>query len=351
MKIENPLFEIQREKSGSTTFGKYLYQYHWALYRILKEHDEANEYALFVELHEDVVLANSLNVDDVKFEFNQVKTTKNSFTKKSITKLTEGNSVLGKLISSTISKTYNEKITDINLVATSGFNTDFVPTGVSIENISINDIARETLESLSNSITKELSIDYFPINIHFITSKVPDIGFQDFIIGNISKVVSKLFPGSLTQAESIYRSLIDELSRKGMVTDDYQDWNELLKNKALTSITVEKVINEYTQRKENSEIKKKLDDILNELNFKTMKKSKYVQSFDRYYLNRIGSKTLGQLDIKKSIEDNLEKCDDEIEKLIEVVSSSLPDPVKNQFSNEIDIQTAIICEYILKEFD
>lgn len=29
---KNPLFETQREKSGSTTLNKYLFQYHWALY-------------------------------------------------------------------------------------------------------------------------------------------------------------------------------------------------------------------------------------------------------------------------------------------------------------------------------
>ena len=351
MKSDNPLYELQREKSGSQTFGKYGYQYHWALYRILKEHEKKREYAVFVELHEDVVLANSLDKDSATFEFNQVKTSKAIFTKENLIKLKKESSILGKLIDSTLNKKYTDKITDINLVATSGFNNDFLTGGRTIENIGIDDIPDKTLDSLCSSLTKELLIEYFPINIHFITPELPNIGFQDFIIGNISRVVSNLYPDSLTQAVNIYRPLMDELNRKGMVTNDFKNWDDLLKNKALTSITVENVINEFTKRKDNDEIFKKLDDILNELNLRSMQKSKYVKSFNKYYLNRIGSKTLTQLDIGRSIENNLEKCDEKIEKLIELVNTSLPESITSQFSNQIDIKTAIICEHILKELE
>lgn len=39
MANSNPLYTTQREKAGAQTFGKYMYQYHWALYRIFKEHE------------------------------------------------------------------------------------------------------------------------------------------------------------------------------------------------------------------------------------------------------------------------------------------------------------------------
>ncbi|MBU2714276.1 dsDNA nuclease domain-containing protein, partial [Zooshikella harenae] len=73
IEVPNPLAEEQREKSGSTTFEKYDYQYHWALDRILTEHSKAIEYAVFMECHEDVVLADSLCGVSARFEFNQVK--------------------------------------------------------------------------------------------------------------------------------------------------------------------------------------------------------------------------------------------------------------------------------------
>ncbi|NOX27836.1 MAG: DUF4297 domain-containing protein, partial [Gammaproteobacteria bacterium] len=69
----NPLGIPQRERSGASTFGKYEYQYHWALCRIIDEQRHTREYALFMELHEDVVLADSLDSNTAMFEFNQVK--------------------------------------------------------------------------------------------------------------------------------------------------------------------------------------------------------------------------------------------------------------------------------------
>lgn len=347
----NPLFSEQREKSGAETFGKYLYQYHWALYRILKEHEEEKEYALFIELHEDVVLADSLDKDVVRFEFSQVKTNKASFTKNRLIKTEKGSSVLGKLIDSTLNKNFSDSITDINLVATSGFNKDFLKMGISLENICINDIPYNTLQELSDAMVLELSTNYFPINLHFITPGLPDKGFQDFIIGHISKVVSKLFPDSLTQAENIYRPLMDELTRKGMIKDDFQDWDKLLKNKALTSLTVKRVISEFTTRKNDDEVFRELDSILTELGLKAMQRTTWKKSFGRYYLNRLGNKTLGQLDIKVAIEENMRNCNYEISKLIDLVRNKLPETICKQFNSEEDMKTAIICEYILKDLE
>ena len=144
---------------------------------------------------------------------------------------------------------------------------------------------------------------------------------------------------------------MDELERKGIVTDDFKDWDKLLENKALTSITVGQVINEFTKRKNDDKVFRKFNTILDELGFKAMQKTKYEKSFGKYYLNRIGNKTIGQLDIRKAIEDNLDNCDDEIKKLIELVVSHLSESIKEQFPDSIGIQTAIICEYILKELD
>jgi len=351
MNDKNPLLEKQREKSGAETFGKYLYQYHWALYRVLQEHEEKKDYAVFIELHEDVVLANSLNRDEVKFEFSQVKTNKNNFTKNSLLKTKNGSSVLGKLIESTSSQNFNKSITKINLVSTGGFNKDFTSGEIVLDDISVNDIPSDKMEELCTAILTELSLDYFPINLHFITPELPGKGFQKFIIGYISEVVAKLYPDSMTQAENIYRPLIDELTRKGMITNDFKEWEELLKNKALTSITVTEVITQFIKRKNDDEIFRELESILNELGLNTIQKSTWKKSFRRYYLNRLGNKTLGQLDIKVAIESSMGDCNDEIHNLIGLVQDKLPIAIQEQFTQDIDVKTAIICEYILKDIE
>ncbi|MBG5689166.1 DUF4297 domain-containing protein, partial [Pseudomonas aeruginosa] len=69
----NPLAAAQRERAGAQTFEKYEYQYHWALCRILGAHENSDDYVVFIELHEDVVLATSTDESLARFEFNQIK--------------------------------------------------------------------------------------------------------------------------------------------------------------------------------------------------------------------------------------------------------------------------------------
>lgn len=351
--VNNPLYIVQREKAGAQTFKKYMYQYQWALYRILKEHENEKEYAVFVELHEDVVLANSLDVNKVEFEFNQVKTNKSKYNSKNLTELKNDSSVFGKLVYSTMCKDYYELVSSINLVATNGFTLKLRNKGFESNNICLNDIDIMELEKLSNAIESELKEDKFPLNIHFIIPELPEKSTEEAIIGHISSIVSKLFPESMTKADSIYRTLIDELTRKGSVTLDFKEWDDLLNKKALTSITVSQIINQFTNRQNDEQIYKKFDDYLSDLGLNTLSKRKWDKSFKKYYLQRVANKNIQQLDIKKEllkvIEDNEDKCNGDISTLLELCLKSLSKNVSKKFMDEMDIKTAILCELILQE--
>lgn len=120
----NPLDAPQREKAGATTFAKYLYQYHWALCRILDAHKNFNDYVVFVELHEDVIFSDSMDEANANFEFNQIKNIQSSPLKhKLLIKTTKKNknSILGKMLLSTVGKPFFDKINQYQLVASSGF--------------------------------------------------------------------------------------------------------------------------------------------------------------------------------------------------------------------------------------
>ncbi|MDD3597412.1 DUF4297 domain-containing protein [Sulfuricurvum sp.] len=353
MTNNNPLYKVQREKAGSQTFSKYMYQYHWALYRLLQEHEQEHEYAVFMELHEDVVLSDSLESDQAEFEFYQVKTDKSPFSETKLLKLKNGSSVLGKLISSSNGEIGREKIKTMNLVATNGFSLSLKNPKMSLENISINDIGNSALQKIADAIYTELKSDSFPLNLHFIIPVLPEKSTQEAVIGYIASVVAKLYPRSFTQAEDIYRLLINELTRKGEVSFDYPLWDDLLEKKSLTSITVTNVMNQFTERKNDADIHRKLNEYLEELGIKTLTKHSWQKSFERYYLQRIGNKSIAQLDTIKQLSESIEKqlpsCNEEIEELLTLVMDELPEPFKKSFTEELDIKTAILCELILKE--
>lgn len=349
----NPLYVEQREIKGAETHGKYLYQYNWALYKAFQKQEKLEEYAIFVEFHEDVIIADSLNSTSVKFEFNQIKDVKKKYNEKNITKIEKNdkNSIVGKLLGSSLNKKIDDKIDKIQLVSTGGFDIKFKNKGLRLDEISLNEIDISSLELFSQQIEKELNLNYFPLNLYFLVPDMPSNGFQNFLIGYIATIVKRLFPHSFTSAEDIYLPLIDELNRKGVVTYDFKQWDRLLEQKALTSITVTKIINEFTNRKQDEIVYRELDGYFRDLSLNTLQQKKWKKCFDKYYLQRIGNKSNLQLDTSNkiivAINENSEQ--DDISNLIELVIKQLDDVTKEQFIEDKSLKMAILCELILKD--
>lgn len=348
----NPLLSPQREKAGAETSADYSYQYHWALYRAIQEHGEQKEYAVFVELHEDVVVCDSLDVEKAKFQFSQVKTTKKKFTTHVLINATKGDSVLGKLLSGSAAKPFASLLKEINLVAVSGFGIKQKQQDLLLNKITLPDIDDTELATIALAIKNELSLDPLPTVLQFIIPDLPDKNFQQFIIGEISKLITTLYPGSHYNSFDIYRILLDELNRKGEVTYDFAQWGDLLKNKALTSITVSNVIGAYTNLKDEAKVQAEYSTIANELGLGVMAGKSFKQSFDRYRQTRIGNRTVSQLDItskiKASIASNTTAANNNMNALITLVSDSLDEKTKKNFPTDQELRAAIICEFIME---
>lgn len=355
MKVDcNPLYDSQREKAGAETFEKYQYQYHWALYRVLSDHDMSKEYAVFVELHEDVVIADSLNPEKATFEFNQVKTDSLTFTThKLVLQKKNGKSVLGKLISSGLGKPFNSKISFYNLIALNDFKLELKEPGVKLEKISLRDLSENQLELLEKEIKKELEIDSIPLNIQFIVPSLSSKNFQNDVIATIAKLIVNLFPGSVCNPVEIYRVLIDELYRKGVVTYDFANWNDLINKKSLTSIQVTCVLNAFTNLKDEAKVESEFYSICAEIGLTTIESRLIKRSFDRYRMLRIQNNSTNQLDKTKTITCVIEKVLREgvtsFLELIEKVIVLLPQKIQKLFSTQNDLKGAIICEYIMMQ--
>jgi len=349
---QNPLLAVQREKAGSETFEKYSYQYHWALYRILNDHAKVNEYAVFVEFHEDVVISDSLDSTKAKFEFNQVKTTKGRFTThKLVHQKKNEKCVLGKLISSSLDKAFKDRITELNLVALNDFSLSLKKEGLRLNKIRLEDLAEAQFKELEDEIRKEMGITSLPSNIQFIVPDLSEKNFQNDVIASIAKLVSNLFPNSHSSPVDIYRLLIDEINRKGKVTYDFTKWDDLLKNKALTSVSVTEVINSFTMIKGEEKVEMEFYNICSEIKLNSINSKMLKRSFDRYRNKRISNSSTLQMDTTKFIVDeiqiNLDYGVDEFVVLIENVKKKIPQKILKQFNNETEIKSAIICEYIM----
>jgi hypothetical protein len=203
---DNPLAVGQREKSGSLTFGKYEYQYHWALCRVVEEHKISKDYAVFMEYHEDVVLADSLDKEISKFEFSQIKDiTSPKYTIANLTKRNKRkNSVLGKLILSIKDKPFYHKITTVNLVASCGFKIEQIDNDLELEVIRIGDLSPKSIEDMKKALESEIGTDFIPQNLRFVVPKIHIKGQQEFAIAKLAELVNELLPNSHCNAVNIY---------------------------------------------------------------------------------------------------------------------------------------------------
>lgn len=313
----NILGHAQRETSGATTFGKYNFQYHWALCRIIEKHKSNADYALLIEYHEDVVIADSLFGSSAKFEFFQVKNTGGSFTADSLTKREKGakglkNSILGKLLSSCIGTEYETRITEIGLVSSSGFSFDQKDNKLKLDIITSGDLSVDCLSGLTGKLKSELGIDIFPENLKFIVPKIKLENQEEFVIARFAELVNEIFPNSHCNAVNIYRAIIDEIHRKGQNSYDFTVWEKMVEDKSLTSHTVKDVIAVNTTSPKFEDFEKDFEYLAkSDMKWNTLIYRKINKKIKQLYLRRVGYASAFDMNIMRIAQQALSNVPEE----------------------------------------
>ena len=349
----NPLNSPERETSGSDTWRKYRYQYNWALYEMIQNHDKEKEYVIFMEYHEDVVFADSFELNNVMFSFNQVKTTAGKYTPYSICKREDNKlSVLGKLLDSCHKKNYSEQIGEIVIVSRGGFNFTTKKENGAHTKKSFLDIEDKQFAQIEESIKKELSLSSLPSNLYFLVPILPEHGFQDMVIGGISSLASKLYPSSKFNSNEIYRVLMDELGRKGEITEQFTNWSDALEYKGLTSSTVNAVITQHTQVKDEVKIQTELIRLCDELGHDAISRRSLIKAFNHYRTQVLYNQDLILLRIKEFCSSLLSRHINDGKNLSFIVTSGVKeirDEFPNSFTTDIEAEAAILYQFMKDE--
>lgn len=346
----NPLAEdVQREKSGSDTHRKYNYQYHWALCRILEAHEDECDYALFIECHEDVVLASSLNPDSAMFEFNQVKETVKKHTSNSLFSLVGKNSTLGKIILDSTGKSFADKIDKINLVSTGGFDLKLEKEGLNLDIIELGSLADEEISALEEKLEKELPGVSLPTNLSFVLPDLPPKDFRNAVKGRILTLLDRINPGGHNNTGLIYSILIEDLDGKGEDTFDYLEWERALKKKAITSQQVQRIIESNIKRKVDTDLTSSVNEVLLEYDYKSLRKRNIRRAFQRYYNRRLGRRDTLLIKFSDHVR-HFEEANigtfEEVSLMEKAIRESLPTVFKKQFDDEDSIIAAILYELL-----
>jgi len=348
--VDNPLAQDpQRETSGSDTHRKYNYQYHWALCRVLEAHENEDEYALFVECHDDVVITDSLNARTAKFEFNQVKETATKHTSGSLFYKSGKNSVLAKLLLDSCTKSFADRIKNINLVSTGGFDLKLKKANFNLDIIKVGHLEESELKTINEKLAKELPDIPLPDTLAFILPDLPPKDFRNAVKGRILTLLEKLAPNGNNDTVSIYRCLIEDLDQKGEETFDYLEWERALKKKAVTSSQVQSIIERNVKRTVDSDLTSSLNDVLKEYGFKSLQVRNLKHAFQRYYNRRLGTRNTVLIkfsEFVKEFELTHSGEFDEISKLEIAIRQALSVQIKAEFTDENELIVAILYELL-----
>jgi len=223
---------------------------------------------------------------------------------------------------------------------------------VQLEKITLEDLSDSQLKKLEEAIKNELGSELsLPKNLQFVVSNLSEKNYQNDVIASISKLIEKMYPESYCKPNDIYRLLIDEIDKKGVVTYDFAKWDDLLSKKALTSVTINNVINQYTNIKNEDLINSDFNTIADELGLAVIIRKQLKNGFNKYRLKRLGNSSVLQLEITeaiiKIIRYEIGNGETNMKTLIESVINKLDSKYKTVFLNTEDLKGAIICEYIL----
>lgn len=356
--VSNPLLSPQRETAGAGTYEKYEYQYHWALFRALTEYELGHEFVIFVELHEDVILSTSLEGDSANFQFNQIKNVSGApWTVKKITARKKAgkdlkNSVIGKMLQGVEGKSFKDKVEQLNLVATCGFKFKLKDDTLNLSLVKIGHLHDDCVNDIEAAISKELGPVKLPASLGFIKPDLPANGFDHFVVSKISEVVDKQGSGAFSNIRNIYRVLMDDLRKKGVVTVDYESWDDLLKNKGLTNLDVERVTSLNTKFAEPDKIETLFEQIVAEMGLHIGQRTNLKRAYKKYESDKKYTKTTVQLDVGRKIEvavkNNIVIFEDSgICEFLEQCVKAIPEESVKTFQNNNFLHGAIIYELIL----
>lgn len=356
----NPLGSAQREHAGAKTFEKYEYQYHWALCKIFERHAQAQEYVVFVEYHEDVIIGDGLDPTSVKFDFNQVKnyetgkwTLTRILKRKSKKKGEKELSILGKMIDGVNKSGLYDKLHSLGLVNTSGFDLEQSDKDLELSIICAGDLTPECLQKISDALKSEVGSDEIPKFLRFVRSDLTSVSFQDASIGRLASMIESKWPDSKYKPQSIYLSLMDDLHRKGMIAFDFSKWEECVQKKGVTSLDVQKVIDLYLQDASAEADLNLFRSTLDALSVKLTHRVSLTRAFRRYYQEQKYGRSMPYINSCKSIGAAIDDVLDgpSAEKLIESASTFIPaitsvltDSARDAFPDEQTLEAAIIYE-------
>ncbi|MDR6517493.1 hypothetical protein J2789_000155 [Variovorax paradoxus] len=316
---------------------------------------------MLVEHHEDVVLVKPAQVADptsARFFFHQVKdvsgkawTAKNLINRPK-TKNSLKNSVLGKLVQGTHGQPFSGQLDSILIVATCGFSLPQVNPNQQYQEIGHADLTPEVQKQLREAMEAELGHSVDLTRLRLLKPKLGSDYVAGVVLAIVDLVAAKM-PGTMSNARYIYQNLIDELHRRGVIQHDYQSWEKLLKEKALSGAEIEKTLQIHSATPQGDPIGSHIKEVGEKLGLSTSARIRLSDASSAYYRRRKFINSLDQLRVNSEMSAAVDAnwClveEDRLQEFSKTVRDALSSDSLKYLASFEGFDAAVACEIILK---
>lgn len=232
---------LPRENSGSNTSNAYDFQKDWSLYFLLECHERMNDYLLFLDYHDDIVLFDA-EENPKNVEFFQVKTNRKPPWK--LTRFIAKNrkksgsmTVIGKMYDNKIK--FNCHTKSINFVSNAAFDFELSNNGAKPTNrntICVAELTKENVRKLATAIKDDHGLAEEPDFENITFFKVTDLPVDchdTHTIGRLSEFLERVLPNKKYKPVPLYRALFSEISKKTDYGKNISAYDDSLNRKTI----------------------------------------------------------------------------------------------------------------------
>lgn len=245
--VDRLLSVPQRENAGSRTSNRYSYQHVWAFNHILELIKEKNDFVLFMELHDDVIVLDSLSNPN-NIDFYQIKTNDKpsryitaSFITNGWKKYPDKMSIAQKMIDNY--KKFQTNTRSIHLVSNKNFdfgNLNDKSKSTEFLTISLDKLADDKFNNLKLGMCQPCHLFGKCNNeckklIYFDVSTLDLTNYKDTVMAKFINYLDNIeVDTSITSAKAFYNTILGEIKRINNHEYRSSSVDELIKQKSIS---------------------------------------------------------------------------------------------------------------------
>lgn len=327
MNLTEKLLSVpQRENAGARTSNRYTYQHVWAFDHMLNLISQADDFVLFMEFHDDVIVIDSAT--DPKFiDFYQIKTDNKPSGFFSSTKLLSNSkkylekmSIAQKLILNFTN--FIEETRSIHLVSNKHFDlgdlrsemgSDTKIPSTNRDSVALHELEEKQIDKIKKGMCVACRCNSCPYSsgcaekclhlLHFDSSSLDLSNYQTTVLGTfINFLEDQSIVATTSHARSVYYTILSEIRRINNLETTPTNFDDLIKRKSLTKAQFVSMVWGLEKMTTSSELWTSIEVYLLNDGMGSIEVSKVRHQWQKYHLDSMDVEATSLNDIENDIQ-------------------------------------------------